>query len=228
MTEMTSKQRLTAALRQEEVDHVPCAPAFWTGKPDYQAFTWNNQDAYLAHMLQQLDADAAVRFSVGSPMPPYQSWTETVENAEYPLLHSKLATRRGELRATVRKSEDYEDEHVRLFSDWTGSRYVRPWIETMEDAGKFASVYQPPTDADVAHAREQLAALRKLANKWQVEIVGHLGFALSGVIHAMGAEQGALLAMDRPEVIDVFMGAVYRNLERALDVLLDLGVTTRF
>ena len=226
MEKMTSKERLLAALRRREVDHVPCAPAFWTGKPDYQSFTWKDQDAYLAYVLEELDADARLYVSVGSPLPPYESWTEEVASEDYPLLHSRLETPKGELRASIRRTEDYEEEDVPLFSDWTVSRYVKPWIETMEDAEKFASVYLPPTDAEAARARDDLAAAQRLSERWQVEIIGHSGFALNGAVHAMGAEQGVLLAMDHPEVVDVFMDAVYRNHSRALDVLLDLGVTT--
>ena len=223
---MTSEERLLAALRLKEVDHTPCCPAFWVGPPEEQAFAWSDIDQQLAYVINDLGADARLSFSVDSPPPPQKTWKESRTGGEYDVLHATIETPVGELHSSVRLTEDYPHQGIPLFSDWTVSRFVEPWIKRREDVDMFASIYLPPTDEDFALARERLVAVERSRRKWRIPIIGLGGFGLNGVIHTMGAQQGVLLGVDAPELIDTFLEAVNRRQSRMLEMMLDLGVTT--
>ena len=142
---MTSEERLLAAFRSEGVDHTPCCPTFWVSKPDYQAFKWRDIDEQLRFVMRDLDADARLSFAINTTLPGQKTWEEHRPGEEYPILHSSIETPKGELHAAIRLTDDYPHTDIPLFSDWTVSRYVEPWIKTLEDAEKFAAVFPPRT-----------------------------------------------------------------------------------
>ena len=223
---MTSEERLLAALRMKEVDHTPCCPTFWIGSPKEQAFKWSDTDHQLAYVINGLGADARLSFGIDSEPPPQKTWKEPRPGEGYDILHAAIETPGGELRSSVRMTDDYPHPDIPLFSDWTMSRFGEPWIKSREDVEKFTSVYLPPTDEDLTLARERLVALEGSRTRWRIPIIGHGGFGLNGVIHTMGAQQGVLIGVDAPELLDTFLGTVYRRQKRILEMMLDLGVTT--
>ncbi len=223
---MTSRERMLAALRCAEVDHTPCSPVFWTGAPLNHAWQFRGREGQLDFIIDKLGADAALTVNVPLPLPPYKSNVEHQPGERYDLLRTELQTPKGPLIAMIRKTEDYPDEHAPLTSDWCVSRFVKPWIETMEDAEKFASVYVPPGDAEFRRLRETVENTKKLADRRQIAVVGEQGQSLGALIQLAGAEQGVLLAVDEPGIIDVVVDAMHRSHERKMEMLLSLGVTT--
>ena len=221
---MTPKERITAALLGEDVDYTPCVPTFWTGAPEREAFKWRDEEEMLEFLLRKLGVDAVLWFSIPHSQPPFRSWVEQVPGERYPLLHSEVDTPKGKLRATVRKTDDYPYDHVPFFSDWAVSRYVKPWIETLEDVEKFASTYRPPDGEVLSEAEERLEHLRKLGEKWNVPVVGAGLFALNAPIHLMGAERAVLTSVDSPEVIDSLNEVVHSVNRRKLETMLSWGV----
>ena len=221
---MNAEQRVTAALRGDEADYTPCVPTFWTGSPKREAFIWKDEDERMAFHIEELGADAVLHFGLPDKQPPFRSWMAHVPGEDYPLLHSEVLTPKGKLKATIRKSEDYPTDHIPFFSDWAASRYVEPWIETMEDVEKFTSVFLPPDDAQLAEVRARLEQVRKLARKWKVAIIGGAFFALNGPIHLMGAERAVLTSVDSPEVIDALIEAFRSVHRKKLELLLSWGV----
>lgn len=217
---------MTAALKGDEVDYTPCVPTFWRGHPPNEAFTWRNEEERLAFYLEELGVDAILTFALSHNQPSFLSWVEHIPGEKYPLLHGELNTPRGKLKAILKKTEDYADEEIPFFSDWTVSRYVKPWIETLEDVEKFASIYLPPDDAQLASAQARLEGLRKMAREWEIPIVGTGFFALNAMIHLMGAEQAVIISVDSPEVIEFLNEVVYSVNRKKLEIMLSWGVKT--
>ena len=215
---------MTAALKGAEVDYTPCVPYFWRGYPRNEAFIWNSEEERLAFYLETLGVDFMLQFGVSHRQPPFRSWVENSTAEKYPLLHSELDTPKGKLEAVIKKTEDYQDEHIPFFSDWTVSRYVKPWIENLEDVEKFASIYLPPESPQIANAKARLTNLQNFAQKWGVPIMGGGLFSLNAVIHLMGAEQAVLASVEMPEVIDSLNQVISSVDRRKLEVMLSLGV----
>ena len=224
MKTMTSRERMMAAFRGGEVDYTPCCPAFWTSAPDYQAFKWRDVDDQLDHVMNKLGADARLGFGFDAAVPTTKTWTETPAGEDYTILHSTIDTPKGELHASIRKTEDYPHADVPVFSDWTVSRYVEPWLQSMEDVEKLASVCLPPGDADLERGKLRLEETRRTADRWGIIIAGNGGSALNRAIHSMGAEQGVLMSVDQPEVVEALLDCVYKRQTRELEMMLELGI----
>jgi len=154
---MTVAERITAAFKGDEVDYTPCVPTFWQGHPRNEAFTWKDEAERLSFYLEQLGVDTILSFGLSHSQPLFQSWIEHISGERYPLLHSEIDTSKGKLRAIIKKTLDYQGSDIPFFSDWTVSRFVKLWIETWEDVEKFASIYLPLDDAQLAAAKARLA-----------------------------------------------------------------------
>jgi len=221
---VTSAERVLAALRGEPVDYAPCVPTFWRGTPRREAFRWESEEERLRFAIEELGVDAALHF--GLPTRPFEtrSRIERREGEPYPLLHNAIDTPKGTLTAIVRKTDDYpHGDRIPLFSDWTVSRYVKPWVETEADVERLALVCRPAEDRPMADARERLEGVRRLAGRWRVPVIGSGFFALNGAIHLMGAESAVLCSVDHPEVIEALIELFRRVQSRNLEALLSWG-----
>ena len=223
MRTMASDERILAALRRQDVDYAPCVPLFWQGTPRREAFRWNGEEERI-RFAKELGVDAVLSFALPWPPMEVRSWVGRSPDERYPLLHNEVATPRGPLAATLRRTEDYpHGDRIPFFSDWTVSRYVKPWVETEEDVERLAFVYRAAEGQVVEESRDRLESLRRLADTHRVPIVCGGFFALNAAIHLMGAQQAATASMDRPEVIQRLMEVVHRVQRRNLEVLLSWG-----
>jgi hypothetical protein len=111
-----------------------------------------------------------------------------------------------------------------LGSDWNVSRFIKPWLETMEDVERFKFVHLPPSDRAVARARERFAAQKKVADEYGVVTMGGCGMGLTYALLLFGAENAVLLSVDHPDIIDRFLEIEHETTMKRAEVLADLGV----
>jgi uroporphyrinogen-III decarboxylase len=224
---MNSHDRMIGAIRSQPVDHVPCCPTWWQGPPPEQSFDRDGEER-LSFALDELGIDAHLGFSPPQPPIVIASRIERVPGERYPLLHSAVDTPKGPMTATVRKTEDYPHDSVPLFSDFASARYVKPWIETMDDVARFESIFRLPSDDEVAATRKRFQDMRALADRRQVLMIGYAGVTLDTAVWMMGAERAVLASVDRPEVVDRLVEAVAKVDRFWLDAELSWGVEAVF
>lgn len=224
---MTSKERILAAVRKRDTDYLPCLPHFWSS-PVVDGYQWNNEAERLQVTTRKLGVDALVHFGVGVARHPdvtERVWEERPHNAKWPLLHKAISTPRGLLNAIIWKTDDWpHGDNIPFFDDFSVARYVKPWLESLEDVEKFAYVYQPPGDHEIRIARENWERTRALVREFHVPTMGTYGLGLTGAIHLFGAQQGVELSMDEPEAIERYTEVTHQADTRRLEVMLDLGV----
>ena len=225
MNTMSCRERILSALKCEDIDHTPCCPKFWTGYPRPQAFPWTDKEQRYDWVINELGADDVVYFKVASPEYETVSRRESRAGSPYPVLHSRIETPRGMLKASLYATPDYPYPEIRFFSDWAASRYEKPWIADQEDVEKFASIYLPPGEDHFKKAEQDFKRQKETADRWGMPIIGKLGMALSGIINMMGAEKAVITSMEKPGIIERFLGAMYRRTDKILDMMLSLGVT---
>ena len=224
---MTSAERVTAALESADVDYTPCSQLFWRwGPTPREQFQWKDDEERLKFVVGELGLDEVLLlplFGVNWEAPE-RSWVEHVRGERWPILHSEVDTPRGPLHASIKKTEDYELDQVHFFSDWAVSRFVEPWIQSMEDVEKFASIFQPPDDELAARQKAELQDQQKLAEKWQLAIVGVGNCALNVMQWLMGAQQALFMSMDHPEVIDTLIEVLLSAWRKKLETYLSWGL----
>lgn len=223
---MTSRERILAAFRGEQTDYAPCMPIFWS-PPDTDGYRWSSDEERLAVAVDRLGVDAFLQFTIPVSRHPdvtERTWTEELPGEPYPILHKRIETARGPLTAAVRMTEDWPHGlDVPLMSDFSVSRFVKPWIETERDLDCFELVWQP-TDM----TREQLSAaispIRELADRRQVPICGFAGLGLTLSLSLFGAENAVYCSIERPEMLDRMAGIDHRVTLRRIELCAEAGV----
>ena len=142
MREMTSKERMLAALGRDDVDRVPVPQAFWTGPPEEEAFRFDGPDDRIAWAKRHgFDHYLSVPSPVtGNPDIRHRTWTEDDPNEKTPILCSEWTSPRGTLRARLRKTEDYPGDGVAFFDDFNTSRYTKPLLSSGDDMATFVAM----------------------------------------------------------------------------------------
>jgi len=122
---------MTAALRRQDVDYVPCCTAFSPSLLGPQ-YTWAGRADTLDLVVNDLGLDATVPVSLEPSWHPdvtQRIWREQRPGERWPILHKELSTPVGPLTAAIWVTDDLEHkEDIPLVSDWNVSRYVKPWL----------------------------------------------------------------------------------------------------
>ncbi|MHB0878322.1 MAG: uroporphyrinogen decarboxylase family protein [Anaerolineae bacterium] len=224
---MNSRQRLSAAMRRQDVDYVPCCQPFTASLLGPQ-YTWVGRADSLERIVGELGLDATVPVSIEAFWHPDVStrvWTEQRPGDRWPVMHKQIDTPAGPLTAAIWVTDDLEHkDDIPLNSDWNVSRYVKPWLETMEDVERYRYVQLPPSDAAIADARERFARQKALADRHGLATQAGCGLGLTSAISVFGAQQAVTVSMDHPEVIDRFLEIEHQATMRRAEVLAELGV----
>jgi uroporphyrinogen-III decarboxylase len=224
---MNSRERILAALRRQDVDYVPCC-CFFTPSLVGPEYTWKGRADTLDKIVNGLGLDGYVHTGIEASWHPEVTarvWREERSGERWPILHKEIRTPKGPLTAAIYITDDLEHkEDIPLISDWNVSRYVKPWLQTMEDVERFRYVYLPPLDRDIAVARERFAAEKRLAEEYGVITRAHCGLGLTAAIMMFGAQQAVMVSMDHPEIIQRFLEIEHQATMKRAELLASLGV----
>ncbi len=236
---MSSRERMLAAIRREEVDYVPLSTHFSESQSAERKFrAWQQGNAHgehaLLHQVEELGLDPVVYLYVSPGQHPEVTsrvWEEEVPGEPHPILHKEIRTPAGPLTAAVRRTEDWpHGTDVPLQSDFCVSRFVKPWLQTMEDVERWAYLHMPPGDREIAATQEQAKRVRTWAEQWGLAIVTPIGYGLTATHQLFGVDM-IYVSMDNPEVMDRFLEIEHqttmRRLEIALDPALDVDIVRR-
>jgi uroporphyrinogen-III decarboxylase len=223
---MTPRERILAALRNQDVDYAPCMPVFSGALPSAD-LSWSSEAERMEALVARLGVDAFVSWGV----PPGQhsgvtsrTWKEASADGRYTLLHKVFDTPAGPLSCSVRKTDDWpHGNDVPIRSDYLISRIVKPWVVDEADVDRLEYVYRPPERTD-ARIEEEFRPTRELAERWQVPIYSIAGSGLYANLSFLGTEGAALYSMDHPEIVERLADLEHRVCLARLDILARAGV----
>ena len=218
---------MLAALRRQDVDYVPCCPGFTPSLVGPQ-YSWAGRADTIKRVVNGLGLDAVVGVSLEPSRHPdvtSRVWREQRPGEPYPILCKEISTPKGPLTPAIRVTDDLEHkDDVPLVSDWNVSRYVKPWLATMEGMERFRYVWLPPSDGDIASARERYRERRRLADEHSLATLADCGLGLTASLSLFGAQQAVMLSMDRPDIIRRFLEIEHQATMRRVEVPADLKV----
>lgn len=222
---MTSRERLTAALRRQPVDRIPCCPAFSTSLTGPQHH-WRGRADTLDRITGDLGLDATI--SVDLPASWHPDITARVwrdDSGAEPVLHKRIETPAGPLTAAIRMTADLEHpDDIPLNSDWNVSRYVKPWLETEQDVECYRYVQLPPETEDIAAAHQRFLARKQLADQYGLATFAACGMGLTSALQLFGPQQAVLLSIQQPALIERFLQIEHQATMRRAQVLAQWGV----
>jgi hypothetical protein len=229
MGEMTSKERVLAACRQQPVDYVPCAP-FMNSQdwPQRMGMRWQypfgpSTPEVLKHVVGEMGLDQIVEFSWGPhPEPEVSSrvWTEG------DVIHKRISTPSGDLHSAVRLTDAWPHGFdVPFFSDYNSAHCVEPWIENHADVACLRHVLLPPgSEEHLAPIRFGYEQTRQLADAYDIAVCFHGGLGLTGALQMFGPTELCMLALTDPDLVDAYLDVDHAYNLRNYEIAMDLGV----
>ena len=195
--EMTSRERMLAAIQRRPVDHIPLGQIFHStvlGTPP--ELHWRDQFER-ARVMLDLGLDPAIDIWLPAPEPPpgvtVRKWKEADPEGPDPLLCAAYETPAGTLVQKVRQTHDWYDrthyaftprwdgdahrapdhfEEIDFIDDWFTRRYKVPLVKGPEDLDALAYLLAPPSgEARDAWLRDALRARDQGA---QMNLLTHL------------------------------------------------------
>lgn len=255
-TVLSSHDRIMTAVDKREPDHVPL---FFTmlgrGEPfdPGYGFSFGNINRFdvrypYSHLHQVRKAEQMLALGADDMirMEPPLGWAEeyVVEGVrslkarvrrvpdpagDSVLLEKRYDTPAGELKTTVRVTEDWpHGENVPLFSDFSVSRAQEFLIKSGEDLPRLRHLLGEPNAQEYRQFKQEAADLRREAKRLGVVLEGGRTALGDCLVWLLGIERLIYGGFDDPGLIEECLDLVCNWEKRRLQVLIDEGVELVF
>jgi len=230
---LSSRDRMLAALRCAEPDHVPLLFEVFGFQPPAH-LAWSNQ-VEAARRWLSLGVDGCLNVrppSVFHPDVTTREREETVPGEQWPCIIKEYETPAGVLRQEVYRTEDWDspdwpaqhDDGLNLLDDYNTPRYRRCPIRTEADLEKLRYLFHPLDGEPLRRFRETAAEIARQARELEVLLVGIGGAGVDTAFWLCGVEPTILMALDRPEMFQALMNIIHERDRRLTEILLDTSV----
>jgi uroporphyrinogen-III decarboxylase len=197
---MTSKQRILAAMRRKDVDHLPCS-IYFNSNLQVDGYDLNNwQDR--ARLQIDLGTDPVINAGIpNTPHPDVKTrlWLEDVPGEKDQILFEEYQTPAGTLRMGIKYTDDWPSGMKIPWGDHSTSHMYEPLIKSPDDVDAFEYIWHPPGRANLASARKAHADVFEFAKSERLPLQGYAGCGLATLMFVMGAQNAVMFAIDHPE-----------------------------
>ena len=235
MSQLSSRERMLAAIRYQQPDYVPLIfNVFGFQPPPHLA--WSDQ-VEQAQCWLSLGVDATLGVSlplIFHPDVEVREWEESVPDERWPLMVKEYHTPAGVARQEVYRTEDWissdwpghraEPSSVGLFDDYNVSRSRKFLIETEQDLEMLQYLLYPMPDEARERFSEEAAAVAGQAAQLGVLLEAQGSSGVDAVTWLCGANNMIFLALDQPDMFNALLDIVHAWDKRNVDVLLDTPV----
>jgi uroporphyrinogen-III decarboxylase len=239
--QMTSRERLLAAMEHRPVDHVPLLLRFWwlSGETDNIPFDWRDEVARveattalglddtlllqppLGYVEDYIAEEALGVRSRVELLPPEDGQAYPA----YPLLKKIYETPEGPLQTVVQLSEDWpRGNDIRLFDDYNLSRLKEPLIKDAADLRRLRYLLPDPTPEQIAEFRSRADELRRASQRLGVLLDGGWIALGDAAMWLCGMQRILYGQMDEPDFIEQVLDTIQEWELRRLDLLLEAGI----
>jgi hypothetical protein len=224
---MTPRERICAAMRNEDVDYLPCS-IYFNKNLRVEGYDCSSLKEKMALGID-LGVDPFVSFMMRWSVHPdvkVSNWLEDIPGVDYPILWQAWDTPEGRLTQAVRKylvTENWETIH---WGDESASSMYKPLIETHEEIELFRYLLQPTTEEDYARLLSSQQEVFDIAKTHDLPVIATYGRGLAVLMIIMGAEKSILLAMNDPDGFEQLAEIIHqcemRNIELAARANVDI------
>ena len=232
--DMTSRQRMLAALSCQPVDQVPCAfmlfEALRRQCRDYPEFVARQRSMGLdvvVNLGDWLHGQSAEQADLpGVPVEAGEGvevrhWRETPPGSAYQVLVKEISTPDGRLTTEVNLTPDWATlERVPLFDDWLVPRSRKFLVETRADLRALRHLLTPPSARAGEVVASAVAQARSFADQHALLLQAGWGVGLEAGVWLCGLERLLWSAIDEPAFVEELVGLLAEwNLSRMRPVL---------
>jgi uroporphyrinogen-III decarboxylase len=125
----------------------------------------------------------------------------------------------------VKRTEDWPwGDDVPFFDDFAPSRFVKPWITSLEDVERLRYVLQPARGADRDRVVQSYREARALAEEHDAIVSAGGSTGLDFACWHCGFEQAVIFALEQPAILDGLLDVVANIYLPSIELLCELGV----
>ena len=227
---MTSRERVLAAMKREEVDYVPCLPVF---NPLYERqrvgyrwqFPWGpSEREQCEYLVDVLGVDAHVNVGVPSINPAQDVSCDVWIEGD--TLHKAWRTPSGELAASVKHDGRWPHGlDIPFFSDFLIAHCVRHWIESEQDIACMGHILRAPESGEALdRVRYGFLEAKQIADRLALPIFADVGMGMTAGLQLIGATEICMMAAEKPHVLHAWLEMEHRVNLKCIEIAADLGV----
>ncbi|MHB0875760.1 MAG: uroporphyrinogen decarboxylase family protein [Anaerolineae bacterium] len=235
MASMSSRQRLLAALDNQEPDHTPCSFMLFN---TLRSLSSSHEDFIERQLALGLDAYVQI-----PPRPPVlvndhfnlhglpvrydpsvtiDEWIETVPGETFPIMVKEYHTPAGTLRAEVRQTEDWPwGDHVTFLDDFLAARSRKFIVTGPADLPALRYLLVPPTTEEIAAAKVESRPAVSLARSRDLLLAGGWGVGADLLGWVYGLENMVFALYDQPKFVQELLEIVATWNRGRMSALLD-------
>lgn len=220
--DLSSRERMLAAINCEEPDHVPFVPSFigpwvdeyWKGK------------GWMMDMLR-MGLDQCVGLNAPwshHPDVKVRKWKEHPSGHRYPLIFKVYETPAGNLRQVMNQTEDWpHGDDIPLLSDFVvaGGRSVEYLIKGSEDIEKLRYLLWEPSKEQVEGFHEGARKAKALADKYGLLVDAVGGYGGTYLPQICGFQNLLVWITRRPDIVRGLLEIVHEWDLRRVRLLLE-------
>ena len=228
MKAMTSRERVCAALKKQDVDYVPCSPFFNPLNSSLRVgYKWQwpfgpSVEERADYCVKNLEIDLLVPMFGGQTFPDESvSFKVWIEDS---LIHKVYETPSGSLKATVKYDEKWPyGLDIPFYHDFI-AHYTKPWLQTQQDLDCLKHILKP------AWKKEHLDQIRffanegkRLAQKYHLPTCSDVGMGLTGAQQLIGATEICLMTIENPDLLNGYLEIEHENNLKNIEIAVDMG-----
>ena len=240
--EMSSRQRMLAALSCQEPDYPPCSLMLYKGLKstcqDYAEFVERQVEMGLDAFVELPPRPPEVandHYNLHGlpvsydPSVEVQEWIERPADEQWPIMIKEYHTPGGVLRTEVRQTDDWRwGDHVPFLDDYIVPRARRFPVTGPEDLDALRCLLVPPTAAERAAFRAESEPVLDLARRHDLLVTGGWGVGADLVGWVYGLQNMIYALYDQPafmhEMFDLVADWNHRRMEAVLEAGVDLYI----
>ncbi|MFC1453302.1 uroporphyrinogen decarboxylase family protein [Verrucomicrobiota bacterium] len=225
---MTSKERLIAALRCEDVDYVPMVLNFWK-HPLHPKCTWTNERERIAFYLDH-GWDATVTTSTWvTPAPAVRVQVEHESQAGKDIIKQTWHTPAGKLVERLEITDDWVEakgvtDYIPLDSDFRTSRYIEAPIKPDTDPAVFEYLFPKDNPRDIKGLENRLRSIRELGGEFQLPVILEHLAGMDWLLWLFPAEEMVFMAIDHRPLVEALLNQINKAFRARLEFALAFGV----
>ena len=230
---MTSKERILAAIRSQDIDYTPMIVDFSNPYardnievPPHPGTDWENERARL-EIYKKWGWDTYLTIVPHvTPLPEVK--TSVAYDVEAKVLKQTWKTPSGEIREQLKLTPDWPEangrqEPVPFNSDFRTARYLEYPFKDKSSLATLPYLFPEINDVDNETITREFEEMKTLAEEFQVPLFVYLDAGMDWLTWLYPLEEAIITLMDKPEQTPLLLEQINRAKYNRLKTLLSLG-----
>jgi hypothetical protein len=236
--EMSSRERMIAALDHRQADHIPLSFMLFNGLKSIS-------NSYLDFIQRQIELGLDV-FVELPPRPPVvandyynlhgipvnyhpsvsiREWIERFPDEDDPVMIKEYSTPAGMLRTEVRQTDDWRwGDHVPFLDDYLVPRSRKFLIDGENDLEAFSYLLVDPSPDEISQFHRESEPAIALAKERDLLLAGGWGVGADLIGWVYGLQRMLFAVYDKPEFIKQLLGLIADWNRKRMEVVLEAGI----